>query len=153
MDSLYFEDLRPYMEFRSAMSRIFTLEAVEAFFTLTGDRVHRPSTGTPDTPGAPGTVMVQGNFIVSVTGGLLFDVGHFTETIFAQARKDTHFRLPLFVGERIYAIERITALSDRPEKPFGKVNLERKTFAEDGRLVLETMQDYRILKRPALAQI
>jgi acyl dehydratase len=137
--SLYFEDLTVGMSFSSAMSEPFTLESIAAFESLTKDRAHVAVGERPP--------QVQGNFLVSLTGGLLFEAGHFVDTLFAQARKDTRFVRPVFVGERIYATETIVALEDRPQKPYGSVKLMRTTFNERHEMVLETTQEYRVHKR------
>lgn len=139
MEPVYFEDARVGMTFKTALSDPFTAEASAAFERLTGDRVHAPRSGKP--------AIVQGNFIVARTGGLLFDVGHFTKTIHAQTQKDSRFVRPLYVGERIYAIERIVSIEDLESKPYGKVRMERTTYNERGEALVLTMQEYCIRKR------
>ncbi len=139
MQSLYFEQAEIGMEFKTALSEPFTREMCEAFEMLTRDRAH---TKDPTKPG-----FVQGNFIVSMTGGLLFDVGHFVDTIVVQTVKNTRFLRPLMLGQRLYAVEKIVRVEDMPGKPFGKVWFDRETFNDNDELILKTEQEYRIRKR------
>ena len=141
MEPKFFEDLRVGMEFRSALSKPLRTWRLVLYALLTGDRLHKKNLS----PGK-GRV-VQGNFVVAVTGGVLFAVGHFNETLLAQSRKFTWFKKPVYAGERIYAVEEVTALEDVADKKYGKVTLERRTYNERDELVQQTEQEYLVLKR------
>jgi acyl dehydratase len=146
MNSLFFGDVQVGMQFRSAMSAPFTLEMCEAHAALTGDRVHKPV----PVKGQPGImrVVVQGNLITARTGGLLFEVGHFNETLLAQAEKHIVYKSPTYVGDSIYAIEEVVKVDEQEGRSTGIVVLKRTTFNQDDQVVqLVPFQDYRVLKR------
>ena len=144
MRPLFFEDLQNGMEFRSGLSPPLRTWRLALYAWLTGDRLHKKITTKRGKQR-----VVQGNLVVSVTGGLLFAVGHFTETLLAQSRKFTWFKKPVYAGERIYALERVTGLEDVPGKSYGKVLLQRFAFNEHDELVQENEQEYLVLKRPS----
>ncbi|HVU75227.1 MAG TPA: hypothetical protein VHD38_00075 [Candidatus Paceibacterota bacterium] len=141
MAAVYFEDLHIGARFESQWSEPIRETTIVTYAAITGDRLHEALPG--------GLVLVQGNLAVALAAGLLFDVGHFTETLYTQARKDTHFRSPLYAGERIRAIETVLALEDRPGKPYGRVDLKREVMKDGGVVVHESYQEYRIRKRSA----
>lgn len=146
MKSLFFGDVKVGMQFRSAASEPFTLEMCQAHATLTGDRVHKPV----QVKGQPGVtkVVVQGNLITARTGGLLFEVGHFNETLLAQAEKHIVYKSPVFVGDSIYAIEEVVEVRDQEGRSTGIVVLKRTTYNQRDEVVqLVPFQDYRVLKQ------
>lgn len=146
MQPLFFEDVKVGMTFRSAMSEPITLEMCEAHERITMDRVHRPENIPGQSEDDP--IVVQGNLITALTGGLLFEVGHFKRTLKAQKEKHIIYARPTFVGNRIYATEEVVEVKDQPGKPTGIVILKRQTFNERGVLVQDVpYQDYRVAKR------
>ncbi len=147
MQSLFFQDVQVGAEFRSALSEPFTIEMCEIHARNTGDRVHKPSMRKGEDP-SKARVVVQGNLITARTGGLLFEVGHFNETLLSQAEKCIKYASPTFVGDSIYAVEKVLEVTDQPGKSTGIVVLERWTYNQDNVLVQHVYrQDYRVLKR------
>lgn len=144
MPSLFFEDVRIGMEWRTALRKPFTEEDVRAFEVLTDDQVHMY-----EASGKEPRMLVQGNFIVAASGGRLFeDPGHFKKTIVLQTEKLTLFKRPVFIGDRIYVVERVVELDGSVSESAGQVVLARTTFNQNDKLVLNTYrQTYLIRKR------
>jgi acyl dehydratase len=153
MPSLFFEDLTLGQEFRTALSQPFTAAMLDTYFSLTGDRfaVHRDEAFARRS-GLKG-VMAPGNLVVAVATWLVFASGHLSESLFVQARKDTRFVRPVYLGQRIYVTERVSSIVDLVTRPYGRVILERRVSNEDHETVVVISQDYRLLKRsPCVAE-
>jgi acyl dehydratase len=141
----YFEDLREGMEFDSEWSKSITLTSLENYAKETGDCLHEPKQ-----VGSEMKILVQGNWVTGLTGGILFDAFHFKTTILLQTKKVINYVGPVYVGDRIRAWEQVIALRDKPGKSYGIVTLWRKTFNEAGDVVQEIPeQEYLIRKRTA----
>jgi acyl dehydratase len=142
----YFFDTVPLdVELRTAVSEPFTQQMVDAYVRLTGDsfpaHVDHEFARRLGFPSA----MVPGNFVVDRSTGLVYQSGHLS-SLLLQAAKKTRFVHPLFIGERIYAIDRVLEKQDRPAKPYGRVVIERRVFNGDDRLLIVLEQDDRMLK-------
>jgi acyl dehydratase len=151
MESQYFEDLHMGAEFRTQLGEPVTQAMVEQYFDLTGDRfnIHRDN-GFAQSFGLKGA-MVPGNLVIALSTGLVYAHGHFTDTLVVQASKNVRFVQPLYVGERIAVVERVVELEDRPHKRYARVLLERLVLNEHGDIIQRVDQDYRVVKREALA--
>jgi acyl dehydratase len=146
----YFFDTVPLdTEFRTGVSDPFTQQMVDAYVRLTGDRfpahVDHEFARRLGFPSA----MVPGNFVIDRSTGLVYESGHLSSGLLLQAGKKTRFVHPLFIGECIYAIDRVLEKQDRPSKPYGRVVIERRICNGDDRLLVVLEQDDRMLKERA----
>lgn len=150
MNSLYFDDVSVGLTFRTALSEPFSREAIEAYFQITGDvfAAHRDD-GFARRFGLT-AAMVPGNLVVDRSTGLVYENGHFAESLFIQAGKHTRFVKPVYPDECIYVVEAVRGVEDRPRKPYGRIIIERKVFNDRDELVVVLEQDDRMLKRSAL---
>jgi acyl dehydratase len=153
MESVYFDECAIGMLFQTALSDPITEKVIEPYFALTNDRfgIHTDAAFAKSL-GMKGT-MVPGNLVVAIATGQVYQNGHFSDSLVVQAKKTTSFIEPLYVGERIYVVDRIVALEDRATKPYGRVLLERQVLNEAGKMIQRIEQDYRVLKRSALAAV
>ncbi|GEM_PF-6047768 len=136
--------------FKTGLSDPITEEMVQEYFRLTGDRFFIHSDAAFARRFGFRSMIVPGNLVVALSSGLMYRDGPFRESLLVQSHKDTEFRSPLYIGERIYVVDRVIGIEDRIGKPYGKVDLTRETFSHDDRCITVSRQGYRVLKRDSI---
>lgn len=150
MESVYFEECVPGMEFQTDLSDKITKALIDQYFALTSDRFGIHSDDAYAKQFGMQGAMVPGNLVVAIATGQVYKHGHFTHTLVVQSKKTTIFIEPVYIDDRIYVIDRVATLEDRPTKPYGRVILERQVLNDRDRIVQRIEQDYRVLKRAAV---
>lgn len=133
-EKMYYEDLHPDLHFETAR-RTITREDLETFTKLSGDYnpLHIDENFAASTPF--GELIVQGALVLSIGTGLANSLGHLSGTVDAFVALDWKYRVPVKVGDTIWATLKLTKKREMPGYHGGLVTLYVTIFNQDNKAV------------------
>ncbi|MFF1690216.1 MULTISPECIES: MaoC/PaaZ C-terminal domain-containing protein [unclassified Streptomyces] len=148
MDSIWFDEARVGMRFRTA-ARTITETDVVNFAGVSGDfnELHMNAEGMRDSPF--GERIAHGALVLSITTGLRGQLGIFDESIIAFAEiRGWRFVAPVFIGDTVHAMNEIVELRET-SKPDRGVMVQRVDVVNQKGGVVQTGEMVTMLKRGA----
>ncbi len=134
VEKLYYEDLHPDLYFET-IRRTITKEDLETFTKLSGDYnpLHTDENFAASTPF--GELIVQGALVLSIGTGLANSLGYLTGTVDAFVALDWKYRVPVKVGDTIWATLKFHSKREMPGYNGGLVTLYVTIFNQNNRAV------------------
>jgi len=134
VEKLYYEDLHPDLYFET-IRRTITKEDLETFTKLSGDYnpLHTDENFAASTPF--GELIVQGALVISIGTGLANSLGYLTGTVDAFVALDWKYRVPVKVGDTIWATLKFHSKREMPGYNGGLVTLYVTIFNQNNRAV------------------
>lgn len=134
VEKLYYEDLHPDLYFET-IRRTITKEDLETFTKLSGDYnpLHTDENFAASTPF--GELIVQGALVLSIGTGLANSLGYLTGTVDAFVALDWKYRVPVKVGDTIWATLKFHSKREMPGYNGGLVTLYVTIFNQNNKAV------------------
>jgi acyl dehydratase len=142
-----YDDLAPGMAFRSGPRQV-TRADIADFARLSGDhtRLHSDDAYAAGTPF--GGVVAHGALNLAVATGLAWASGLFEGTVLAVVSMDIAFERPVFPGDSVTLLLRVSRLDPRPRQDRGRVAFEVDLENQAGKRVLSGTWSLLLRRQP-----
>lgn len=131
---VYFEDLEPGQEFRTAR-RTITEADIVAFAGLSGDYHALHTDAVAASEGPYGKRIAHGLLSLSVASGLVARLGVFEQSVVAFRELTCKFRRPVFAGDTVHTVVRVHSTRALARTGQGVAELDVRMYNQKDSLV------------------